>query len=84
MKPDSSINPEEVRQQCGACKGVAHPATGCAWSDRTLVCGPCARSFWKWMIGHTNQRRRFKKGKPSPDFYGAALSSPSDEQYNGY
>jgi hypothetical protein len=63
---------------CASCKGVAHPATGHTWSERTLVCGPCARRFWKWAIQHTNAQTRRKKGKPSPDFYGAALKKNGD------
>ena len=58
---------------CASCKGVAHPATGCAWSETTLVCGPCARSFWRWMMQHT----RARKGKPS--FYDAALDKQDDK-----
>ena len=53
--------------KCASCDGVAHPATGCAWSPKTLICGPCTRRFWAWMMQHT----RARKGKPS--FYDAAL-----------
>lgn len=63
--------------KCASCDGVAHEATGCQWSRAVLVCHGCAVSFWQWMIGHTNDKPRKKKskknGKPSPDFYGAAL-----------
>jgi hypothetical protein len=62
--------------KCASCEGVAHPATGCAWSPSTLVCAACARRFWAWVQRHTDARPRMKKGKPSPDFYGAALHKP--------
>jgi len=58
--------------RCASCPGVAHPATGCAWSSRTLVCHACAVRFWKWMISHT----RARKGRPS--FYDAALKKEGD------
>lgn len=59
--------------ECASCKGSAHPATGCAWSARTLVCGPCARRFWAWMMSHTSERKRTKKGRLASDFYAAAI-----------
>lgn len=59
--------------KCASCSGVAHPATGHAWSERTLVCRACYVRFRDWMIGHTSERKRTKKGRLSSDFYGAAL-----------
>ncbi len=59
--------------KCASCDGVAHPATGHAWSDKTLVCGPCYRRFRAWLVLHTDARPRKKNGGTSPDFYGAAL-----------
>jgi hypothetical protein len=40
--------------RCAACKGPAHPASGCQYTARTLVCGPCARRFWEWAVRHAN------------------------------
>lgn len=62
--------------KCASCEGVAHPATGCAWSERTLVCRSCAVRFWAWMQSHTRARARkpSKAGRISGDFYGAALA----------
>jgi hypothetical protein len=58
---------------------VAHPATGCAWSARTLICHACAERYWRWQIQHTATRKRKKKtGKPIPDFYEAALKKDGD------
>lgn len=65
--------------KCSSCQGVAHPATGCQWSPQTLVCHACAQRFWTWMMNHTSERPRKKKGKPSPDFYGAALKKEGDQ-----
>lgn len=56
-----------VEGGCFFCGGAAHPATGCEYSARVLACGPCTRSFWKWMREWTN---RAYKGRPS--FYDAA------------
>lgn len=39
---------------CAACKGPAHPASGCQYTAQTLVCGPCVREFWAWAVRHIN------------------------------
>lgn len=41
--------------KCSSCGGVAHPATGCQYSPTFIVCGPCVRTFWAWVKGHTNR-----------------------------
>jgi len=51
---------------CSACKGAAHPASGCQYSESVIVCGPCVRRFWAWAKQHMRAR---KKGS---DFYSAA------------
>jgi hypothetical protein len=35
---------------------VYHEATGHRWGDRTVLCGPCARSFVAWLKRHTSSR----------------------------
>jgi len=50
---------------CTACQGVFYPATGCQYSARVVVCGPCVRQFWAWFRGHQNRGR-------GPNFYVAA------------
>lgn len=52
--------------RCAACKGVAHPSTGHAWSASVIVCGPCTRRFFAWVAQHTRPRK-------GSDFYGAAV-----------
>lgn len=47
---------EFVTIRCRTCGGVAHPSSGCAYSETFVVCGPCVREFWKWMLA-------FQKGK---------------------
>jgi hypothetical protein len=64
---------------CASCGGSAHPATGHAWSAKTLICGPCARSWLKWWVSHTSDRPRKKRGKETPSFYGAALKKNGDD-----
>lgn len=64
--------------KCSSCPGVAHPATGCAWSARTLMCRACATRFWTWMRAHTATRKRKKNGKEIPSFYDAALKKDGD------
>lgn len=53
---------ELVGERCAACKGVAHPATGHAWSAAVLVCGPCTRAFFAW----ARNRPGPAGGKPKP------------------
>lgn len=62
--------------KCASCKGVAHPATGSQYSKNYIICGPCTRSFWTWVKGHTNRVYRTgpKGAKPKvfASFYEAA------------
>lgn len=51
--------------RCASCHGAAHPASGCQYSERVIVCGPCTRRFWAWVRVHTKPRK-------GTDFYGAA------------
>lgn len=58
---------------CSACRGPYHPATGHRHSDKTVLCGPCARDWLKFFRGHVN--RRWGKMK----FYDYAVSrTPKD------
>lgn len=41
---------------CRTCGGVAHPATGCVYSETFIVCGPCTRAAWKWLEKMTNAK----------------------------
>lgn len=36
---------------CFFCGGAAHPATGHAYSERVLACGPCYREHMVWLKG---------------------------------
>jgi hypothetical protein len=42
--------------RCSACTGVYHEATGHRLGDRTVLCGPCARSWLAWLKSQTNRR----------------------------
>lgn len=55
-----------MTQRCASCKGVAHPSTGHQHSPNVLICGPCARRWFKWLAGHTKPRK-------GTDFYSAAV-----------
>ena len=57
------ISPQSAR--CAACKGVAHPSTGCQYSGRTLICRNCTVRFWVWLRQHTNGKGR----RRGPNFY---------------
>jgi hypothetical protein len=46
--------------KCAACKGSAHPDTGCQYTETCLICGPCVRRFWEWASG--NGSRKFRVG----------------------
>lgn len=67
--------------RCASCGGVAHPATGCQYSETMIVCGPCVRRFWSWALGHTNKVYRVgpKGAKVFASFYiAAAKNRPID------
>lgn len=51
--------------RCRDCGGVAHPATGCQYTENYIVCGPCTRRVWEWIHQHTSGKGR-RKG---PSFY---------------
>lgn len=44
------------QNRCSACKGVYHEATGHRHSEKTVLCGPCARNYLNWLKGHTNRK----------------------------
>jgi len=62
--------------RCACCGGSAHPASGCQYSETTIVCGPCTRAFWSWVRVHTAQKKRVgdRDRKPAVfvSFYEAA------------
>jgi hypothetical protein len=51
--------------RCFFCDGVAHPATGCQYTENAVACGPCVRDAWRWIKGFTNQKGR----RRGPAFY---------------
>ena len=53
--------------RCASCKGVAHPATGCQYSEKTLICRACTVRFWQWLKPHVNGKGR-RKGVCFYDF----------------
>jgi hypothetical protein len=57
--------PEEfTSHRCPTCGGVSHPATGCAYTPTFIVCGPCTREAWKWIVEMTNSKGR-RRGRPA-------------------
>lgn len=42
--------------RCSACQQPYHPSTGHRHSDRTVLCGTCARDFLRWLKAHTARR----------------------------
>ena len=50
---------------CKMCGGVAHPSSGCQYSENFVVCGPCVRRDWKWLLNHINT----KGGRKGMFFY---------------
>lgn len=50
--------------RCKDCGGVAHPATGCQYTETYIVCGPCVRRAWSWIQEMTNSKGR-RKGRPA-------------------
>ena len=45
-----------MTDKCSACRGVYHPATGHVHSNNTVLCGPCTRHYFAWVVSHTNHR----------------------------
>lgn len=43
--------------RCQFCGGAAHPASGCEYSERAIVCGPCVRECWAWLRRHMERDR---------------------------
>lgn len=38
---------------CSFCgRPAVHPATGCAYGERTVVCRACVLEFWAWALAH--------------------------------
>lgn len=44
---------------CAICHGPYHPATGHAFTESCVLCGPCARDFYQWY-----KTRMIQMGKP--------------------
>jgi hypothetical protein len=44
------------RYECRDCGGPAHPATGCQYTEDWIVCGPCTRLAWKWILNFVNSK----------------------------
>lgn len=61
--------PEFESIRCRMCGGPAHPASGCVYSPTFVVCGPCTREAWAWVVRHTNG----KGGRKGLYFYAHAL-----------
>jgi hypothetical protein len=57
------------RQCCFRCQGAAHPATGHAFTTDVLYCGPCTRTFFKWVREHTSKRPSKRQFKTAARFY---------------
>ncbi len=58
---------------CRDCGGVAHPASGCQYTETWIVCGPCVRIAWAWLLRHING----KGGRSGLYFYEHAAPSIS-------
>ena len=51
----------DSNQRCSACGGVYHPASGHAWSEETVLCGPCTREFFDWLKVFTAGKGKGKR-----------------------
>jgi hypothetical protein len=45
-----------MEEECSACKGPFHPATGHYHTENVKICGPCAKHFVSWLKGHLKRR----------------------------
>jgi hypothetical protein len=50
--------------RCPTCGGPSHPASGCQYSENFVVCGPCVREAWVWIVQMTNSKGR-RQGRPA-------------------
>ena len=42
--------------KCFQCQSPWHPATGHVLAAETVLCGPCAQRFFRWMRGQMGRR----------------------------
>ena len=49
---------EFITYRCPDCGGPSHPASGCQYTPTYVVCGPCTRRAWKWIISQVNGKGR--------------------------
>jgi hypothetical protein len=61
----------EPYRKCASCGAVAHPASGCQYTPKTIVCSRCTREFWRWVKGQTNRRFRVGRTGKHVSFYEA-------------
>jgi len=61
---EAETNPEFTTHRCPTCGGVSHPSSGCVYSPTFIVCGPCTRTFARWLENWTNSKGR-RGGRPS-------------------
>jgi hypothetical protein len=52
--------------RCPACKGVAHPASGCQHSEFVVICGPCTRKFNVWLSSRLQGKPKKRPATPKP------------------
>jgi len=55
---------EFTKHICRDCGGVAHPASGCQYTENYIVCGPCTRRVIKYVVDMTSSKGR-RKGRPA-------------------
>ncbi len=53
-----------VTHWCKTCGGVAHPATGCAYTPTFIVCYRCTLEMIAYVVQMTNSKGR-RKGRPA-------------------
>ena len=58
-----------VKLACASCGSPYHPSTGHVLSRKSVQCGPCARSFARWLSGH------LKRKWSGSSFYEEAVTS---------
>lgn len=45
-----------MSRRCDSCGSPYHEATGHIFSEKTVVCGPCARHFVQFIKSHTRRK----------------------------
>lgn len=65
MKLSKRASEEFSSEKCIACGAPAHPSNGFVLSDKAILCGGCAKDFYKWYRKRMTNQNRLPEGQTS-------------------